>query len=228
VGFTKENLCTDREVLFRFLILISYDRQPFDRPDYFAVWDPTDQQSVFNVLKTAGLFEIDRIRKLSEAEISHDLSKYVAHGYHLHNTNPGGGPGTDYSKTFKKISQITDEVMATLPKLRTALDVYNLHARVHVHGIGDIIASKFIMYTVRELGIGNVPHSELGVVSSHLFGEAHNKKWAQRLEDPKLGGRPGLMYQVMQNMTEDPMALDYLWQLDKDFCTSGRCEECDL
>jgi hypothetical protein len=228
-GFTKESLCTDRKTLFRFLVLIAYDRQPFDRPDYNAVWDTTDRDSVRSVLGEAGLLEIDRIATLSEGEIKSSLAKCVAHGCHLHNTNPFGAVGTDFSKTIKMVSQITDEVMKTLPKLQTALDIFNLHRRVcTVHGIKETIASKFIMYTVRELGIGNVPHSQLEVIAHYLFGESHNKKWKQRLEDPTFGGRTGLLEQIMEKMKSDPIALDYLWELDRDYCTKENCSQCEL
>lgn len=229
-GFTKENLCRDRENLFRFLVLVAYDRQPFDRPDYYAVWNKSDQKSVCSVLEKAGLFNIDHIRTLSEKEIELLLRQCIAHGYHLHNSNPAnGGIGTNYAKTIKKLSEITDDIIQLLPKLQTGYDVLNLHRKLcTIHGIKNTIASKFIMYTVRELGIGNVPYSQLEPIAFYLFGEWHNKKWAKRLEDPVLGGRPGLAEQLMEHMKSDPIALDYLWQLDRDYCTLGKCQQCDL
>lgn len=229
-GFTKETLVKDKRTLFKFLILTAYDRQPFDRPDYYTVWDKRDSDSVHNVLERNGLFNLEKIRKLSLNEIDSLLRKSTAHGYHLHNTNPRNEKiGTKFAKTIKQISEIIDEIRNLLLNLKTGSDVLRLHRKLcKIHGIKQTIAAKFIMYVVREMGIGNIHPSKLEPIAFFLLGEAHNQKWAKRLEDPQLGGRKGLLDQVMKNLREDPMAIDYFWQLDREFCSKGRCDECEL
>lgn len=228
-GFTKESLVTDGDNLFKFLILISYDRRPFDKPDYYTVWDKNDLNSVYTVLEKSGIFSMKRIKSFSEAELKLILSKCVAHGYHLHNTNPNGNGGTNYAKTIKNISEVTNDIMQLLTNIQTSMDILKLHRKLcTIHGIKNTIAAKFIMYTVRELGIGNVPASQLEPIAFFLFGEWHNQKWAQRLEDPAFGGRHGLAEQLMEEMKSDPIAIDYFWQLDKEYCTKGKRFDCEL
>ena len=110
-GFTKEKLINDKKTLFKFLVLIAYDRQPFDRPNYYTVWDKGDPESVHNVLERNGLFNLAKIRQLSVEEIESLLRKCRAHGYHLHNTNPKNEKrGTKFARTIKQISEIIDEI----------------------------------------------------------------------------------------------------------------------
>jgi len=229
-GFSKEKLAKDKGTLFKFLVLVAYDRQPFDRPDYYAVWDKNDYNSVYNMLERNGLLNLDKIRKSTEEEIEFLLRKCVAHGYHLHNSNPKNERiGTKFAKTIKQISEKIDDVMNTLLNLKSVSDIIRLHRKLcTIHGIKETIAAKFIMYTVRELGIGNVDPSQLEPVAFFLFGEWHNQKWARRLEDSSLGGREGLSEQVVEHLKEDPMALDYFWQLDREYCSKSRCDECEL
>jgi len=229
-GFSKENLVKDSGTLFKFLVLVAYDRQPFDRPDYYAVWDKNNLNSVYNVLERNRLLNLDKIRKSSEEEIELLLRKCVAHGYHLHNSNPKNERiGTKFAKTIKQISEKIDDAMHILLNLESSSDIIRLHRKLcTIHGIKETIAAKFIMYTVRELGIGNVDPSQLEPVAFFLFGEWHNQKWARRLEEPSLGGREGLLEQVVEHLKEDPMALDYFWQLDREYCSKRRCDECEL
>jgi hypothetical protein len=182
------------------------------------------------MLERNGPLNLDKIRKSTEEEIEFLLRKCVAHGYHLHNSNPKNERiGTKFAKTIKQISEKIDDVMKTLLNLKSVSDIIRLHRKLcTIHGIKETIAAKFIMYTVRELGIGNVDPSQLEPVAFFLFGEWHNQKWARRLEDSSLGGREGLSEQVVEHLKEDPMALDYFWQLDREYCSKSRCDECEL
>lgn len=229
-GFSKEKLAKDKGTLFKFLVLVAYDRQPFDRPDYCAVWDKNDSNSIYSVLERNGLLNLDKIRRSTEEEIEFLLRKCVAHGYHLHNSNTKNERiGTKFAKTIKQISENTDNIMHILLNLKSVSDVVRLHRKLcTVHEIKETIAAKFIKYTVRELGIGNVDPSQLEPVAFFLFGEWHNQKWARRLEDPTLGGRRGLLEQVVERLKDDPMALDYFWQLGREYCSKDRCNECEL
>jgi len=229
-NFTKDSLTKDKNNLFKFIVLVAYDRQPFDRPDYFSVWERSDPDSVYSVLERNGILDLEKVRKLSEQEIDAILRKCVAHKLHLHNTSmKNEAIGTRFAKTFKDIAQNIEDISESLSNVRSGLDVMRLHQELcKIHGIKQTIASKFVMYTVRDLGIGNVSPSELDLVSGHLLGEWHNQKWAKRLEDPSLGGRRGLLKEIVQHLKSDPMAIDYFWTLDREYCSKGRCQECAL
>lgn len=228
--FTKDSLTKNKNRLFKYLVLVAYDRQPFDRPDYFAVWERSDPESVFSVLENRGILDLEKARRFSEQEIDAILRKCVAHKLHLHNTNlKNEAIGTKFARTFKDIVHNIDDISERLSNVRSGLDVMRLHQKLcKIHGIKQTIASKFIMYTIRDLRIGNVPLSELDMISRYLLGEWHNQKWARRLEDPSLGGRKGLLEKIIDKLKSDPMALDYFWTLDREYCSKGRCQECDL
>jgi len=228
--FTRDSLTKDKNNLFKFLVLVAYDRQPFDRPDYYAVWERSDPESVFSVLERSGILNLEKVRKLTEQEIDAILRKCVAHKLHLHNTNlKNEAKGTKFARTFKDIVENTDDIFENLSNMQSGLDVMRLHQKLcKIHGIKQTIASKFIMYTIRDLRIGNISPSELDLVSTHLLGEWHNQKWAKRLEDPSLGGRKGLLEEILEHLKSDPMAIDYFWTLDREYCSKGKCQECDL
>jgi len=228
--FTKDSLTKEKNNLFKFLVLVAYDRQPFDRPDYFAVWERGDPESVFSVLEKNNILDLEKVRKLSEQEIDTILRKCIAHKLHLHNTNLSNEEiGTKFAKTFKDIARNINDISESLSNVRSGLDVMRLHQKLcKIHGIKQTIASKFIMYTIRDLRIGNVPFSDLDMISRHLLGEWHNQKWAKRLEDRSLGGCVGLLEEIVEHLKLDPMAIDYFWTLDREYCSKGRCQECDL
>ena len=228
-GFTKESLMGDENKLFQFLVLVAYDRYPF--VPYEIVWERNDRKSAFSVLKRNGLFNLNKVRRSTEDELNHILRQCVIRkDLHLHNTNPKNERmGTRFPRTIKELSQKIDRIMKQLKEMRSGLDVLRLHHEIEsIHGFGPTTAAKFIMYTIRDMGIGDIHPSQLDLVAKHLVGEWHNRKWVRRLEDPSLGGKPGLLQEIMENLKDDPMAIDYFFTLDRYYCSKGRCKECEL
>lgn len=228
-GFTPESLTTDKNNMFKFMVLVAYDRFPF--VPYEIVWDEDDPLSAYTVLQEKGLFDIDRVSEMSEKDLDKTLKKCIIRkGLHLHNSNPKDERrGTKFSRVIEEIASNVDIVMNLLRNAKNAQDIITLHRVIDgIYGFGPTIASKFIMYTIRDMKVGNVPVSELQPVAKYLLEEQHNKKWVKRLEDPLQGGREGLLQEVQEEMKEDPMAIDYFFTLDRNFCSKGRCDACEL
>jgi len=228
-GFNAESLTNDKNNLFRFLILIAYDRQPF--VPYEIVWEKDDPKSAFSVLDRNDVFDLEKIERISEDDLGSILKRCIIRkNLHLHNTNPKNERrGTKFVRTIKDIAQRIDEIRNLLRNVKSGLDAVRLHQKLcEIHGIKSTISAKFIMYTVRGMKIGNIKLSELDLIAKDLLGEWHNRKWVKRLEDPFLGGRKGLLKEIMSKLKEDPIAIDYLFTLDRDYCSKRKCDECEL
>lgn len=228
-GFISESLITDRSNLFKFMVLVAYDRYPF--VPYEIVWEKDDPQSAYAVLQGKGLFDVDQIGAMSGEDLNKTLKNcIIKKGLHLHNSNPRDeNRGTKFSRVMKEIASNVDIVINLLRNVKNAQDIITLHRVIDdIYGFGPTITSKFIMYTIRDMKVGNVPVSELEPVAKYLLEEQHNKKWVKRLKDPLQGGRKGLLQEIQEETKEDPMAIDYFFTLDRDFCSKGKCDACEL
>ena len=228
-GFTSESLTSDKSNLFKFMVLVAYDRYPF--VPYEIVWERDDPESAYAVLQRKGLLDIDTINRMSGEDLDKTLKNcIIKKGLHLHNSNPKDEKrGTRFSRVLKEIASNEEIVMNLLTNVKNTQDTITLHRVIDgIYGFGPTITSKFIMYTIRDMEIGNVPVSDLEPVAKHLLEEQHNKKWVKRLEDPLQGGREGLLQEIEQEMKEDPMAIDYFFTLDRNFCSKDKCDVCEL
>jgi hypothetical protein len=218
MGFTKVSLLEDRDNLFKFLVLVAYDRRPFW--PWEIVWDRRMPRSVCNVLKARGLFDVEKVRKIGEEELEKILRQCVTEKNLYLNTN---GAYTRFARTMKEIAERLDQIKDLLSNMKTGLDAQRLHSLIdNIHGFGPTMASKFIMYTVREIGVGSVPRSELNGIAKYLWKEWHNSQWAQRLR------KKGLLEDVIKRLSKDPMAFDYFFYLDRYYCKQNRCQSCIL
>lgn len=226
LGFTASNMEKDKDVLFRFLVLLSYDRQPFSV--YEAVWERGNPQSIFSVLDDQSLLDLNGVRALSDKELRRKLENAKARGYILAYTSPSG-VGTDYAKMFRELSLKIDEIAVKLKEVRTGADAEKLFDKImEVHGFGNVLTAKFILFVIREMGIGAVPSEDLGSIASHIHGERHNRGFIKMMNDPSRGGREGLFRDVLSHMREDPMAFDYVFGLHREYCQKGACDDCPL
>ena len=201
---------------FQFLVLVSFDRIPYS--PYELVWDVNDPNSVFSVLKRSGLLELDKVKSLSEDELNDILGTLKVKNLHLSYLDLFKKIKT--AKTMKDISSKIEQNAFQLNNINSASDVIKLHKMIDdISGIGPTIASKFIMYTIRCMGIGNVNPSQLGVLARHLKNEWRNSKWIRQLKEL------GIWEDVYQKLKEDPFSLDYFWNLDRYYCPK-RCNEC--
>lgn len=226
-GFTAKSLINNRNNLFRFLVLIAYDRRPFN--PYEIVWDRSDPKSVFSVLDDKGLLNLNKIEKISERVLDGKLKRCIVRkNLHLHDIRKSGRC-IRFARMFKQVASKVDDIMFHLSNVKSGSDVEKLHQEIDsIYGFGPTIASKTIMYLIRGMKIGDVPTSELNVIAKHFRGEWHNSRWGRRIEDPPLGGRKGLLQEVEERLKDDPMAIDFFFYLDRNYCSKGRCNDCSL
>jgi ribosomal protein S13 len=218
-GFTKETLLKSKNALFQFLVLVSFDRRPYS--PYELVWDINNPTSVFSTLKRSGLLELNKVKSLSEEELNKILKTLTVKNLHLSYLDLAKRIKT--AKTMKEISSKIEQVAFQLNNMNSAYDVMRLHQMLDdIHGIGPTIASKFIMYTVRCMGIGNIDPSNLDLIAKHLQNEWRNSKWVKQLEEI------GKLEDVYQRLKEDPFSFDYFWDLDRYYCSQEKCDECEF
>ncbi|MEM2151428.1 MAG: hypothetical protein QXG68_07915 [Candidatus Bathyarchaeia archaeon] len=219
LGFTKESLVSDKNNLFQFLVLVSFDRRPFS--PYEIVWNLDNPQSVFSVLKRNGLLELSRMDVLSEDELDRTLEKLTVKNLHLNYLDLAKRIRT--AKTMKQLASNIDGIFSILRNLKSGLDVIKLHRMIDkVNGIGSTIAAKFIMYTVRCMGIGNINPSEYSILAEYLKSEWRNSKWVRQLK------MAGILKEVEEELKDDLFAFDYFWDLDRYYCSLKKCNECGL
>jgi hypothetical protein len=218
-GFTKETLLESKDVLFRFLVLVSFDRRPYS--PYELVWDINNSASVFSTLKRNGLLELNKVKSLKEEELNEILETLTVKNLHLNYLDLGKKIKT--AKTMKEISSKIEQMEFQLNNISSAYDVMKLHQTFDdITGIGPTIASKFIMYTIRCMGIGNVNPSQLDLIAQHLRNEWRNSKWVKQLQEM------GILEDVHQKLKEDPFSFDYFWDLDRYYCSQEKCSECEF
>ena len=219
LGFTKESLLKNKNVLFQFLVLVSFDRRPFS--PYEIVWDQNDPKSVVSTLKRKRLLELEEVKNLTEKELDKNLNGLKVKNLHLSYLDLAKKIKT--SKTMKELANKIDHIHSQLKNLNSGYDVMKLHRMIDdIHGIGSTIAAKFVMYAIRCMGIGNVNLSELEIVARNLESEWRNSKWVKQLIDI------GILEEIYEKLKEDPFAFDYFWDLDRYYCSPGKCKECEL
>lgn len=218
-GFTNKSLVEDKNSLFQFLVLVAFDRRPFS--PYEIVWDQNDPRSVFSVLKKNGLLELSKMQTLTEDKLDEILEKLKVKNLHLNHLDLGRRIKT--SKTMKELASNIERIQLQLNSLKSGYDVMKLHHMIDdIHGFGPTIASKFIMYSIRCMGIGNIASSEFGFVARNLKDEWRNSKWVRQLKEK------GMLKEVYEKLKDDPFAFDYFWDLDRYYCSEGKCKECEL
>jgi hypothetical protein len=222
LGFNAKSLVTEEDTLVRFLSLVLFDRWPF-RP-WEMVWNE-EGGSIHSLLRTHGLFHVSEIRKASLDEIESRLRKCVSEG--------GPGPHTDggktrFAKTLKELSLHVDRIASSMKSTATESDLISLHEMMNVHGFSASISARCIAYALRELGAGRTSPEMFGPVAHHLKEQWRASDWGERLEFPLLGGRPRLFDEIIDHLSDDPLAFDYLSLVGADYCQDGHCEHCSL
>lgn len=229
-GFTKKSLTSDKNNLFKFLVLVSYDRRPF--VPYEIVWDTDNKESVYSVLSKKGILNLNKMKKITEKDLDKILRKCTVRrrsisgklGGLLHLDSTGRNRGQKYAKVIKDIINKMDKIFERLKNMKRDLDMLKLLCIEidEIYGFGSTIVSKFIMYTLRCMNIGNISPNEFGAIPKSLQGEWHNSKWVKRLSEFNL------LTKVEEKLKDDPMAFDYFFDLDRNFCRNNRCKKCGL
>lgn len=215
-GFTPEKLRDDADALYRMIILAAYDRQPFTRiaRGWEPIWGLVDSgPSLPALLRSKKLYSLN-VLSLTPEQIIERLASCRFFGYKLDTD----GANTRYCKTLKdSASLVNDRDLRSMILLaRSAEDVQNLHRLFDsVHGIGPTIASKLVMYTLREIGLGQISPGELHPAVKPILAEYHNARLSEELKTKY--GQP-IIDQVFEALKAlgDPFAIDALYYVDRD------------
>jgi hypothetical protein len=223
LGFNAKSLVSEEDTLLRFLSLVLFDRWPF-RP-WEIVWDE-EGGSINSLLKSQGLFHAGEIRKTSLDEIESKLRKCVLKGGLWLHTDGGK---TRFARTLKELSLHVGEIVSSMRSVSKESDIVLLHRRImSIHGFNALISAHCIGCAMRELGAGRTSPEMFEPIAHYLREEWRVSDWGERLEVPLLGGRPHLFDEIIDHLSDDPLAFDYLSLLGADYCQDGNCEHCSL
>ncbi len=205
------------------MVLIAYDRQPFTLGTGFeGVWS-NYKKGIQRLLDDAQIFNVSRIVKLSEEELTEILKNCETKNHlHLHQASKN----FVYSHAIKEIAKVVDTIRRLTLHAQTREDIGTLHRNIvsakgqGIYGFGKTLATKFIMYTLRELQISDtsIPPAEFGGIAELLEGEIHDKRWIDHLK------QTGLYAEVCHHLAPDPFVIDFLWYLDRTYCVRNLCD----
>jgi hypothetical protein len=215
-GFTREALEADPTCLFQLIVIAAYDRQPFTRVT--RGWEPiwglrTEGDSLPRILTELGVFELERMSGLAEEDIHQRLAQGRFYRYRLDTD----GAFTRYAQTLidaaKLVTSGLHRRLLAATDERDALTIFRDFDTIH--GIGPTIASKLVMYTLREIGVGNVQPRDFTAVVEPIIEEYHNARMAKKLRG-KYG--PTCLRQLYEELSAlgDPFAIDALYYVDRD------------
>ena len=223
LGFNAKSLVSEEDTLLRFLSLVLFDRWPF-RP-WEIVWDE-EGGSINSLLRSQGLFDAGKIRRTSLDEIESKLRKCVLKGGLWLHTDGGK---TRFSRTLKELSLHVVEIASFMRSAVKEADIVLLHRSImNVHGFSALISAHCIGCAMRELGAGRTSPDMFEPIANYLREEWRVSDWGERLEVPLLGGRPHLFDEIIDHLSDDPLAFDYFSLLGADYCQDGNCEHCSL
>ena len=223
LGFNAKSLVSDEDTLLRFFSLVLFDRWPF-RP-WEMVWDE-ENGSINALLRNQGLFHAGKIRRASLDEIESKLRKCALKGGLWLHTDGGK---TRFARTLKELSLHVGGIASSMRLASKESDIILLQQNImNIHGFGAIISARCIARAMRELGTGRTSPEMFEPIAHYLREEWRKSDWGERLELPLLGGRPHLFNEIIDHLSDDPLAFDYLYLLGADYCQDGNCEHCSL
>lgn len=212
-GFTKESMIQDKNKIFQMIILAAYDQQPFTRAA--RGWEPIWFE-LPELLSKLRLFTIRQVNEKSIVEIEDQLSKAVFYNYHINNK---GNINTSYSYTFKDTAKVCQEfkLIKKMLNASSSYDVKQIQQIIsgNIKNIGLMIASKIIMYTLREIGIGKARPEHFDLIFYDLLGEYHNNKFIKEIESKYSSGFIDQVIKELINLG-DPLSIDALYYVDRD------------
>ncbi len=212
-GFTRESLTSDNNKIFQMIILAAYDQQPFTRAA--RGWEPIWFE-LPTILTKLGLYSLKGIKDSNITDIENKLRNTTFYNYHL---DSKGTTGTSYAETFIDTLSLCEDygILKSILTASSSNDVRDIQELVakKVKNIGKMIASKIIMYTMREIKIGMAQPKHFDLIVENLLGEYHNNKFAREIE---LKHRIGFIEEVIKNLKKigDPLAIDALYFVDRD------------
>ena len=196
------------------IILAAYDQQPFTRAA--RGWEPIWFE-LPTILTKLGLYSLKGIKDSNITDIENKLRNTTFYNYPL---DSKGTTGTSYAETFIDTLSLCEDcnILKSILTASSSNDVKDIQELVakKVKNIGKMIASKIIMYAMREIKIGITQPKHFDLIVEDLLGEYHNNKFAREIE---LKHRIGFIEEVIKNLkkTGDPLAIDALYFVDRDF-----------
>lgn len=212
-GFTNKSLKTDKNKIFQLIILAAYDQQPFTRAA--RGWEPIWFE-LPEILAKLGLYSLKNIKESKIAEVEEKLKNTTFYNYHI---DSKGKLGTSYAETFMDTLNLCENysILKMILNASTSREVKDIQVLISqkIRNIGPMIASKIIMYTMREIKVGIAQPEHFVLIVEDLLGEYHNNKFAKEIE-----ARYGIGYisESIKNLKElgDPLAIDALYFVDRD------------
>jgi hypothetical protein len=123
-----------------------------------------------------------------------------------------------YAKTFIKTASVVSCLLSDIRAARTATDVKKFHSNLdNIPGIGETIASKLVMYILRELPyFGSSIHPrELYPAVKPILKEYHNANLAKKLKNHYGADIVEEVFDVLKGLG-DPFAIDALYYIDRE------------
>jgi hypothetical protein len=195
------------------IILAAYDQLPFTRAA--RGWEPIWFE-LPEVLTKLGLYSLKGIKDSNITDIENKLRNTTFYNHHL---DSKGTAGTSYSETFIDTLSLCEDysILKSIITAYSSNDVRDIQELItkKVKNIGKMIASKIIMYTMREIKIGIAQPKHFDLIVEDLLGEYHNNKFAKEIE---LKHGNGFIEEVIKNLKKirDPLAIDALYFVDRD------------
>jgi hypothetical protein len=184
LGYTKQEMEDDPNKVYSMILVAAYDRQPFTKiaRGWESIWGTRSQEnSLRTSLDKMGLLQVRVASELSLEEVSRRLRGVTFHGYRI----DSDGAHTEYARTVKDIARLVSEcqLLRLMMQTETPAQVESIFRLLHgIHGIGKTIASKIVMYTLREIGIGQIWRGHLYPAVEPILDEYHNARLTKELE----------------------------------------------
>lgn len=217
LGFTKEEMAGDPNKIYSMIVLAAYDRQPFTRVarGWEAIWGTKHEiDSICAMLNEVGLLNMEAVSDLSIDEIRNRLRQKRFYGYRI----DSDGANTDYARTIEDAADVVRhrQLLELMIKADTPEQVEVIFRLLDsIHGIGPTIASKLVMYTLREIGIGQIAPDALYPAVAPILKEYHNTKLVKEVEQAYGAGFVSTIFECLKKLG-DPFAIDALYYIDRE------------
>jgi hypothetical protein len=214
-GFNSSNIL-DCEVLFRFLVLVSYDMQAHARLTWKSDMGKDSIQAKFENFLT-----LDTVRSCNtEADLEEILQRHSL---------PKMTGRVNHSKGIFDLARNIPSLCNIIQNVKSDADIRNFHDLFYknenekIAGFGPTLSAKVILYIVRcfGIGLGKTSPQTLRIFANDLFGE----RWVQRrgkcLE--KAGLKPDELIDALTELG-DPYSIDLLYSHETG--TVGEKDDC--
>ena len=217
LGYTVNSFNTDENTTFRLVVVTAYDQRPFTKwaGGWEPIWGLGRGQKLPKLLNAKNLWNVHEVRSLTKEEIRERLEDT-----HFYSHTLARYGSKDYASMFVKAANMTKEFQTSLLSAKSGSDAVILWHMLakgpkKIPCIAETIASKIIMYTLREIGVGNVKPADFPIkIVKPLLGELHNTNAARvlGLTEPSIED----ILRILKEEYGDPFAIDGLYYADRE------------